>query len=489
VTRQGNRKPNWEGEAPAEPRLEDAEKCGSAGASPSRNGPPASLRSPWVARPRTHTWMHLLPADAAFDCRGGPEWLRAPLAGAQTQANRRVVVEYNGTLSDPAAAAFVGINCSGVKDASLQAAGFANVCRFAVLPGWENPRWFIPLASPAVCSAGFDLYTPARATARLKRLAARAAVYTRLPFWYRDQVVIAQREPSSLQRAMSELFPGHGLALAFSSGAPEGARNRKASAAVIDSDGTILAFLKIAVTPLARALLERETENLRRLSSMDGVRGFVPSLLSAGEIDGIYTTAQAPLAGGAAPTPIGPMHHEFLSRLARQTAEPAATRLVAELPRRIASLAEPHPELSAALEQALAGLENQRMATGLVHGDFAPWNLRRAGNVIRAFDWEYGHLDGPAGLDEIHYRLQVGYLLDNWTVEKAVADLTRTDILSRYCSQSRQSSRHALLMLYLVDTLARLYGEGYDRANDMVKWHARLLDRLRESAPREAVLT
>ena len=445
-----------------------------------------------MTRPRTHTWMHLLPADAAIECRGGPQWLREPLVDASAESQCRVLVDYNcmGTEASASASALVGINCRAVNTSVLRKAGFSNICRIAVLPGWANPRWFIPLKNPAVTSAGFDLYTPARTTARLKRLAARALVHARLPFWFRDQLVIAQRQPSPLHRAMSDLFPGREISLALSSGAPEGARNRKVSAAVIDSDGTILAFLKIAGTPLARSLLEREADNLRRLSTMKGLKELAPKLLSAGEIDGFYTTSQAPLAGNVAPASFGPMHEALLRKLAGGSERnAAATRLVAELPARIASLPQAHPELSAALEQALAGLENQRLATGVIHGDFAPWNLRRAGRTIRAFDWEYGQLDGPAGLDEIHYRLQVGYLLDQWNLEKAVAEMSRTDILNRYLSQPTQSSRRALLMLYLVDMLARLFGEGYDRANDMVEWHAQLLGRLRESTSKETVLT
>lgn len=446
-----------------------------------------------MTRPRTHTWMHVLPRNAAFDCRAAPDWLREPLAGldgARGAAQRNVAVEYNQPFSETSASALVGINCPAVKGSALAKAGFSIINQFAVLPSWENPRWFIPLGRPAVTSAGFDLYTPARTTARLKRLAARILVHARLPFWFRDRLVIAQRQPSPLQQAMLDLFPGRELSLALSSGAPEGARNRKVSAAAIDSNGTILAFLKIAGTPLARSLLEREAENLRQLSSMGGLADLVPRLLFSGEIDGFYTTVQVPLAGGVAPTPIGPIHLALLSKLARgPVAEVAMTRLVAELPARLATLPQPHPELSAALEQALAGLENQRIATGVVHGDFAPWNLRRTGQTIRAFDWEYGHLDGPAGFDEIHYRLQVGYLLHDWTLENAVAALTGSDLLSRYLSQPTRSSRQALLMLYLVDMLARLFGEGYDRANDMVDWHAQLLEGLRESTAKETVLT
>jgi hypothetical protein len=443
-----------------------------------------------MMRARTHTWMHMLPSDAAFDCRGGPDWLREPLAGTESDSGRRIVVEYGKALSDPTATAFVGVNCRDVKDSDLTAAGFSRICRFAVLPGWDNPRWFIPVESPAVSSAGFNLYTPARTLARLKRVAARAAVYSRLPFWYRDQILIAQRESSPLEAAMSRLFPGCRLSFALSSGAPEGARNRKASAAVIDSDGTILAFLKLAVTPLARSLLAREVEVLQSLSKNKRLHQLVPQPLTAEEIDGVYVTAQAPLPGGPAPTPIGLMHRELLSHFAcGPMIAPAQTQLVGTLPTRIANLPEPHPELSAALDDTLAVLEGQRMASGVMHGDFAPWNLRRRGKTASAFDWEYGNLDAPAGLDEIHYRLQVGYLLGDWTIEQAVAELLQPDILSHYLSKPNDASRTALIVLYLVDMLTRLFGEGYDRTNDMVDWNARLLCRLRDLSPREAVLT
>jgi hypothetical protein len=153
------------------------------------------------------------------------------------------------------------------------------------------------------------------------------------------------------------------------------------------------------------------------------------------------------------------------------------------LPGRIAALSQPRPELTAALNEALSLLSSQRIATGAVHGDFAPWNLRLHNARIAAFDWEYGCLEGPAGLDEIHYRLQVGYLLNNWSVDRALKELCETSVLDRYLSNADADSRRALVVLYLIDILTRLYAEGYDRTNDMVEWNQRLLSRLDRTDP------
>ena len=102
-----------------------------------------------------------------------------------------------------------------------------------------------------------------------------------------------------------------------------------------------------------------------------------------------------------------------------------------------------------------------------------------------AFDWEYAELDGLPLFDETHYRLQVGYLLDNWDLARAEAELAairnRND-LSLPAEQVR-----AIQAGYLIDNLARLFAEGYDESeNDMVGWYCELLRRL--TRPQKAMV-
>ena len=439
--------------------------------------------------PRQLTWLHLLPADSTFDVVSAkaPSWLRESLPRLMNGDQPKTTVAFDqcaehGPLG--ATQGFVGINCRKLSDQTLASAGMGRIARYAVLPGWHNPRWFIPLENPHVSSAGFNLYTPAKMSARLKRFAARVAVHSRLPFWYRDQLLIAQREPSPLVRALSDLFPGQQVHIALSAGAPDGALNRKASAAAIGADGTVLAFLKLATTRLTRDLLLREANVLGKLAGSPELAPRVPRLLGASEIDGTFVLIQAPLPGSPAPLPVTPLHENLFDALASGPAvEPEAIGLVRSLPDRIAALPQPHPELAESLNGILAALADQRIRRAVVHGDFAPWNLRLQDGRLSIFDWEYGDLDGPAGLDEIHYRLQVGYLIHNWSVGKTVAEVCETAVLDRYLSQPGPAARRALVALYLVELLVRLYSEGYDRSNDMIAWKLELLALLGYARP------
>jgi hypothetical protein len=306
-----------------------------------------------------------------------------------------------------------------------------------------------------------------------------------LPIWYRDQIVIARRKPSPLESAAQRWFPGLSLFIALSAGAPQGARNRKASAAVIDISGKLLAFLKIADSGLSRHLQQNEAAMLRALPEA-APRLSLPRLIAAEEIDGVFVTAQTPLPGRPAPVEFGQSHRRLLDGFCAGRADlPANTDLVRGLVARIAALSPPRPELVEALDSVLPLLGRHSMPAGIVHGDFAPWNLRQHHGETSAFDWEYGALSGPAGLDEIHYRLQVGFLMREWTVGEAAAELRSEQVLQN-CPRPMKT---AIVIVYLIDMLTRLFAEGYDESNQMVNWTLRLLARLSSRVPGELALT
>jgi hypothetical protein len=433
--------------------------------------------------PRALTWLHLLPADSSFDCGSGPSWVHEGLRACGTPGGRRVIVEYGPGNSPPSfegAHAFVGVNCPSVSDAVLRRAGFGRIQRLAVLPGLENARWFVPLGRSAVSSAAFDLYTPARASARLKRLGARMMAHARLPFWYRDQICIAQRSASPLESAMGHLFPGTALHVALSSGAPDDARNRKVSAAVIDSTGCVLAFLKLARSPICRGLVRNEASVLRRLPGVLGEDfAAAPRLLFSGDVDGTLVTAQTPLPGRTV-SGWGSAHHSFLKSLeTRQVCPAAESQFVLSLQERIAALLPARPQLGAVLNSVMPELARIRLPITVIHGDFAPWNLRRRHVRLAAYDWEYGHLGGIPGVDESHYLLQSGYLLENWSIGTAIGRLR--------AAEARGGPSRAVQVVYLVDMLTRLAAEGYDSSNEMIDWKSRVLSTL-AGATKEAVL-
>src|SRR5438132_603231 len=159
--------------------------------------------------PPALSWMHLFPRDASYECDASvPQWMRALCStgfqpvpcsvdratrhGLKTRATAMQV--RIGAEATVGAGGFVGIN-SRASDKQFADAGFTHVRRFAVLPNLQSARWYVPLDTPAVSCAGFALYSPARFSARAKVLAAKVAAHLRLPIWYRDHIVIAQRTP------------------------------------------------------------------------------------------------------------------------------------------------------------------------------------------------------------------------------------------------------------------------------------------------------
>ena len=443
--------------------------------------------------PPALTWLQLFPRGIGVSCASGmPPWLYDMLARREGVATPpRVLAAWNKPWHEllvdlPHWQGVAAINCPDATTKRLEAAGFTYARRFAIVPSLEQPRWFISLDSAKAAASSFSIYTPARRSAHLKKKLATIAARLRLPIWYRDSIIVASRTPPPIENMLAELFPGTKLRLGLSAGAPAPAINRKASAAVMATDGEVLGFVKMAGTAVSRRIMEHEAEILPALADRGALEAATPRLLYAGEVDGRYLTVQAPLPGKPAPAFMTPAHQQFLARLrCGPSKSAAATRMIAALAQHIADLPAPQPQLAETLDELMPTLEQMSVTSTIVHGDFAPWNLRIRRGEISAFDWEYGELDGLPLVDEAHFTLQRGFQMENWTPAQArqcLADIAAAQPLG--LEPQQVGAIHAV---YLLDQIVRLLGEGYDAAHDMVAWYWQLLDRI--CAPkREAVL-
>jgi hypothetical protein len=172
-----------------------------------------------------------------------------------------------------------------------------------------------------------------------------------------------------------------------------------------------------------------------------------------------------------------PAHEQFLKALT----VPFERRCAAESPffiqliARADAVAQAVPELKLALGLAKPVLANADVPRTFIHGDFAPWNIRQSRGLdsISVFDWEYGVLDGLPLIDRTHFLIQVGYLLHDWSPDKAIRELeafaTRDTTYGKTITQ-------ALQRVYLVDSIARLLEDGYPLTDEMVMWYRRLLE-------------
>jgi hypothetical protein len=431
--------------------------------------------------PRALTWMHLWPRDTAWTTIGGPDafsdWARSHGFGGGHSA----VAAWNQHASSLPSLddmhGLVAINCRGLPDQRLRAAGFTCIRRFAVLPSLDNARWLIPLDSGRIASAGFCLYTPFRLAARCAHRTIRAVARLGAPF-YRDQITIAQRNLPPLEHAMRALFAGEDLRLAISTGAIGPDLRRKPAVAVLAQDGRRLAFAKLAGSPVSRRLLEHEARVLPVLASLPRAARLAPRLLMAGDVDGTFITVQSPIEGQPVGTRLTPLHRDFLNALTGGPIRPALeTALVRNLLATAARLPEPPPadvsEIIRALPRLLQGLQ---VSATVSHTDFVPWNLRNRQDALVAFDWDAAEIDGLPLYDELQHLLMVGYCFDHWSIPQAIACL-------RDLAEARPHGLHPwqtrlLSVVYVLANLVRLYAHGHPINHPTAAWYRQVLVQL-----------
>jgi hypothetical protein len=428
---------------------------------------------------RAVTWATLFPADAAFVASGVPHAV-ADLLPARPGGEGQILVAWDRAADDlPDLAPYAGlvaVNGARLAPQTLAAAGFPRVRRFAVLPSLTRPKWLVPLDSPALAAAALRFYAPYRRSARLKHLGLQALARTGAGVWYRDQVSIAQRAPSPLEEALRQLFGPVPVAFAISAGTPGPAR--KPTLALLGPDGRPLGVAKLADGPVAVRLLQHEAGVLRAVAALPGGASLAPRLLFEGEVAGRHLTVQTVLPGRPAPGRLTPGHRRLLDTLGSGQPKPvAAMAPVASLAERIAALPDPWPELAAARAAIGPALTDLTLPATIVHGDFAPWNLRsRAGDVV-AFDWEYAQLDGLPLADEVHHLLHAGLFLGGWSVARSadrLAEMANSAPRGLPPTQVR-----ALQIATLLDVLVRRLKDGYDERFPITAHYRGVLGHLR----------
>jgi hypothetical protein len=171
---------------------------------------------------------------------------------------------------------------------------------------------------------------------------------------------------------------------------------------------------KVAAQPSADDSISREVYWLRNLGKLPALAPFLPRLVRDGTLPcGRRFLTMSALAFGRLSSRFSAQHFQFLTILAaRQSAMTpwSATEPSRRLANRINNVAElmepPYRTFFAdILREIDAGIGSREIPVCLVHGDFAPWNLRVAGNHLLAFDWEYAESGGSPLQDYLHFHL------------------------------------------------------------------------------------
>lgn len=280
--------------------------------------------------------------------------------------------------------------------------------RFWVVPGSRGPRWILP-RDPRHGLPFLRQWRPYKAGSRLKWRVVIAAY--RLGHLGRLPKVVPVGVGALENRAWDH-FGWSGAkppvpVIHIGTSGPA----RKAVAGLVDADqGRVVAVGKIPVGPQARRSILREVELLRRLEREKP--GLAPRSLFADDRTGM--AVQEAIEGKPSGRKATMTHVDWLWSLVvpgdSVTLRDQAERLAPE----VAALDEVDRGTRDVLNRVISKLDDASpLPATWVHGDFAPWNLKRAADhELRAIDWEYASPRGLPLFDLVYHRSIQAFLFN-----------------------------------------------------------------------------
>ena len=322
---------------------------------------------------------------------------------------------------------------------------------WAVPRGPRMPRALVPNADRL---AAHTLLAPRASTDRLtgrafsigvRKLPAAALIRLGRP------IVVAARERSPIVSALEAAVPSAAVGCYLGN-----ASNTGRSSAQAFLDGTVCAIAKVVQEPEGRARVAREEGLLIALGAMPAISSRVPKLVgrlttALGEV--LITDA---FSGLPAATVVDSHVRRFLDLcwLERSYRPARDSELFCRTV--YAALAAGYAAVS---DRAATFLAGEVVPTVITHGDFVPWNLRVSDGAVKAFDWEYGCIDGLPGWDELFFRIQVGLTYRRWTRSQLASAIRRW--LSKPVAPWSAIGQQGLATLVLLDLAERYQRHAY----------------------------
>jgi hypothetical protein len=176
--------------------------------------------------------------------------------------------------------------------------------------------------------------------------------------------------------------------------------DRKLVVFLLDEERHIAAVLKVGATPGGGTSLLHEAEMLKRLEPYR----WAPKLLSI--YPELHAAAQEYLPGAVPHRRFLPVYMDLLCALPRTGGKTSLVEVAHDAATRLNPFLTHFDNMAPGLiGRALSSLDQAiELPTMLVHGDFAPWNMRRnpqRGYVL--FDWEWASFAGLPAYDLLHF--------------------------------------------------------------------------------------
>lgn len=259
---------------------------------------------------------------------------------------------------------------------------------------------------------------------------------------------------------------------------------------------------KVSLHASADGAVEREAQWLRTLGAAPTTAAFVPRLLDDGALPGgrRYVVMTA-LPDGETSLRFGAQHRAFLAALAdwghgeHWSAGAAVARLRERIRTVRALLGGAHCRLlDDGLAEVEASLDRLTLPGCVLHGDFAPWNVRLTAERVFVFDWEYAQTSGNPLQDYLHFHLMPRVLQVRRT---RVGPAFMRKLLARAAAYASEAfgpesgvgeAAGPLAVHYLLDTISfYVEASGYmDARHPVMRAYIQLLERRDAWLPRAA---
>lgn len=112
-------------------------------------------------------------------------------------------------------------------------------------------------------------------------------------------------------------------------------------------------------------------------------------------------------------------------------------------------------DLAAAIDAIESGYATTELDFGLMHGDWAPWNMASLGHSLAVWDWERSRIRGPVGFDSVFFRFQVDLWIRGLPAEQALWRSRRALAETMVASGAAPEAGAVTLRLVLLEVALR----------------------------------
>ena len=248
--------------------------------------------------------------------------------------------------------------------------------------------------------------------------------------------------------------------------------HRKLTAQVTRGDH-VIAYVKVAQSPMVAALLRHEADTLRSLDLRADGQLTAPRVIAETDDHGYHLLVLSAPDCKARPRSLDVERLDIALIEALTPTEPAMVSLDTAW-REIGGSNTCNDAVirdARAAADALLGAKGVRI--GRSHGDFAPWNtLQLEDGRLYVFDWEYASDSAPLLYDLFHRIFMPAWLVRRLTPSAAVADLIHlrlNPIVAPLLQRLEISDREFLAHLFLYLLRQGLRASQHDAVPDYIR--------------------